>query len=178
MNDRMTVSACAGALLAVCLACDAHRTSSAPDAKLDVSPGTLCREIERKGIGTNCTFSGSKSALLESASFDVASLPGYRAQIRKYNAAKEYEGFAADATGQSLGSRVAADNYPSRPVLVPEQRMIIDWEPPEGTTTVDGSKWETCMKSHKQAVFCAKAQPTFYAANKALFDTLTQLANE
>lgn len=136
----------------------------------------MCSKLAAASLAKNCDGGDQEGPLGWGCTCDATAIAGYQVRVIAYNA-KEYPGFAADverANKQAAG----ADDFPDITLNYPKLRTIASWGAKPGAMTKDGldtaegNRWEACIKTRRGVAACAKAQPAYYAATKALHDAL------
>ena len=136
-------------------------------------PKDICAKLTGAGLARDCQGGDTEGPLGWGCVCDATGIAGYHVTVNAYNV-KEYPGFAADV--ERANKQAAADDYPDLQILHPSTRTIVSWGAKPGASTKDsldtaeGNKWETCIKARRGAAACAKLQPAYYAANKALHE--------
>ncbi len=91
-----------------------------------------------------------------------------------YDTDEEYAHYRANEPAWQAD--IPIDDYPARDTENVVMRMTTRWSadilklPSASTDTPDGTAWSACRRAKRPVAQCAKAQPAFYAANKALFE--------
>ena len=168
-------------LLAALLACGGGGGEGAKPGPAPISAADVCTKLVAAKVARTCVEGGATAdvvGIVHQTHFAVVGVPNYEGWIRQYGTAEKYKEWARNETdryktrGEHEVGGVPADEYPELSVLSPATRMIIDWAPPTSvpfTETTEIDRWEAC-RSNKTVATCAKSQPDFYNATKALYE--------